>query len=437
MDDQSNVCSDGLDETAQEIARRFLPGERGLRLRPLGAGLINDTRLVETGAKRFVLQRINGAVFTDADAIAANLLRVQDWLEVQDDQADQLVRLPRLIRSASGEAILRDADGQAWRLLEHIDHSRVIKPLENLTQAAEIGGALGRFHAALAELDPHHLSLTLPGLHDTPRYKVQLDAAVQAANASEPTRAPQRANAAGIARPRPMSAEVLAALQQIESRADLIPILKQARAQGTLSLHVTHGDPKLDNLLFARDEDRALCLIDLDTVQPGLWHEDIADCLRSCCNRSGSVSRGGVSDESDDGSVRAHTDTRATSTRDTSTGDTSTGNASSWPISQARATFDLDVCRALLGGYAEYAAALFDDAAIALLYPAIQLIPLELAIRFLTDYLQGDRYFRVTSPRQNLDKTLIQLALVDDIERKRTAIEAIIHDSFKRGQSRA
>jgi len=99
-------------------------------------------------------------------------------------------------------------------------------------------------------------------------------------------------------------------------------------------------------------------------------------------------------------------------------------------LGEASALFDLGICRALLSGYAEFAAPLFDRDALALLYPAIRLIPLELAIRFLTDYLEGDRYFRVTNPRQNLDKTLIQLALVADIETKHEAIEEIIRDCF-------
>lgn len=187
---------------------------------------------------------------------------------------------------------------------------------------------------------------------------------------------------------RAAEAEVMTALEQIEARSALIPTLQHARMDATLLTSVTHGDPKLDNVLFARDADRALCLIDLDTIQPGLRHHDVADCLRSCCNR--------------------------------------VGDGRQAPL----AHFDLALCRALLGGYAEVAAPLFDRPALAFLYPAIRLIPLELAIRFLTDYLQGDCYFRVTHPRQNLDKTLVQLALVADIEAKRARIERIIRDCF-------
>ncbi|MEA1051103.1 aminoglycoside phosphotransferase family protein [Lamprobacter modestohalophilus] len=462
MDDWSGDCCQGEDAVAEDMARRFLVGESRLRLSPLGAGLINETRLVETAAQRFVLQRINGAIFANADAIAENLLQVQDWL-CTHEHID--VRLPRLIPAASGEATLRDADGQAWRLLEYVDNSRVIKPLENLEQAAEVGRALGRFHAALAKLDPSRLALTLPELHDTPRYKATLDAVVRSAMVANLTESTETERTAGIgcqadagARVRHptrdgdagqqahqqtrlgdcslrlIDAEVTAALWQIEARAALIPRLQQAQADGVLASYVTHGDPKLDNVLFARDEDRALCLIDLDTVQPGLLHQDIADCLRSCCNRSVTARRNGSGIPSPSVDAAGHRfSTGSSSSSSSSTGSSPRGmtqRMSHGALGEASTRFDLSICRALLSGYAEFAAPLFDRAAVALLYPAIRLIPLELAIRFLTDYLEGDRYFRVTSPRQNLDKTLIQLALVEDIETKHAAIEEIIRDCF-------
>jgi Ser/Thr protein kinase RdoA (MazF antagonist) len=362
-----DAAHERADAQAMLIAQRFLPQESDFRISPLGKGLINDTRLLECGSGPFVLQRINGLVFKDPEAIDANLLRVQDWLAQHPHAA---IRMPRLLRDAEGRATLHDDEGGAWRLMEYIGQSRVLKPLQNPRQAHEIGLTLGRFHAALADLDPSELTLSLPELHDSPRYKANLDAAVKA---------PQR----------PICDEVAAALQAIEARAALLPVLQRAQSEGALPTTVTHGDPKLDNVLFALESDRALCLIDLDTVQPGLLHHDVGDCVRSCCNRAN-----GLEDP--------------------------------YP----KAELDLDLARALMTGYADAAASLFDDKMAALLYPAIALIPLELAIRFLTDYLQGDRYFRVAHPRQNLTKARSQLALVADIEAKRDAIETLIADCF-------
>jgi Ser/Thr protein kinase RdoA (MazF antagonist) len=158
-------------------------------------------------------------------------------------------------------------------------------------------------------------------------------------------------------------------------------------ARGDTRVRVIHGDPKVDNLLFDAAGERALCLIDLDTVQPGLLHHDIGDCLRSCCNRGGEAG--------------------ATTAR-----------------------FDLALCEALLAGYAAATAGLLGAAEIDLIAPAIRLIPLELGIRFLTDHLQGDRYFRVRHRGENLTKAHRQLALVADIERQAAAIEAAVQHAF-------
>jgi Ser/Thr protein kinase RdoA (MazF antagonist) len=359
------------DALALAMAARFFPDDQTLRVQPLGQGLINETRLLTGAAGRFVLQRINGTVFTDADAIAANLLRVQDWLAAHPAIR---IRFPRLVRGPQGAAIVRDEHGCAWRLMEYIDHSRVIRPIQNLTQASEIGRTLGRFHAALAALDPDELTSTLPELHDTPHYRQRLE---------DSLRAPART----------IDSEVRAALEQIDAREGLLPMLHRALQDGTLVQKVTHGDPKLDNVLFAEDSDRAICLVDLDTVQPGLLHHDIADCLRSCCNRNPSSGH------------------------------------------EPNGQFDLETGCALLGGYAEAASSLFDEDSAALLVPAIRLIPLELAMRFLADHLGGDRYFRVTHPGQNLTKAQIQLALVADIEAKQRDIDAIIERCFSRREN--
>ena len=150
-----------------------------------------------------------------------------------------------------------------------------------------------------------------------------------------------------------------------------------------------HGDPKLDNILFDTKRRRALALIDLDTVQPGLIQQDLGDCLRSCCNRSGEESR-------DQGSVR----------------------------------FDLELCAAILGAYAEETRGLLGPGDLAVLYDSIRLLPYELALRFLTDHLEGDRYFRVAYQGQNLEKARIQLDLLADIESRETAIRRLIADAF-------
>ncbi|MCG6939907.1 MAG: aminoglycoside phosphotransferase family protein [Thiohalocapsa sp.] len=346
-----------------DIARRFLrDSTTPLTVAPLGDGLINHTYRVDAPGAAFVLQRINGAVFPAPERIMDNLSALA---AAAARHPELKVRLPALATSGN-LAYVRDADGDVWRLMECIEPSRTLKRLAGTEQAAEVGRVLARFHRLGAGLDPATLAVTLPGFHHTPSYLAALDAA---AAATEP------------------DAESRDALAFIDARRGLVGVLDDALARGRTRLRLIHGDPKVDNLLFDAEGRHALCLIDLDTVQPGLLHHDIGDCLRSCCNRAG---------EAGAESVR----------------------------------FDLALCEALLVGYAETAPGLLSDAEIDLVAPAIRLIPLELGIRFLTDHLQGDRYFHVRHRGENLTKARRQLALVADIERQAAGIDAAVRRAF-------
>jgi len=359
------AASPPMDDVALAVARRFLATDATVSVRPLGKGLINETFRVDAPAGTFVLQCINTHVFPDPSGIMANLGR----LEALQGMALELgLRLPRLITADDGSMLLRDGRGKQWRLMEYIANSRALTRIDNPTQAREIGRVLGAFHRLTAALDPDQVAVTLAGFHDTPTYLDQLYDALRTASNDDPA--------------------VAAALDFIEARRRKISVLAEAHRHGLLPLRVTHGDPKIDNLLFAADTDQALCLIDLDTVQPGLVHHDIGDCLRSCCKRHA---------------------------------DEDLGSAS----------FDLTICRDILSGYAAASRGLLDAAEVALLYPAIHLLPLELAIRFLTDHLQGDVWFRIREPGQNLVKARVQLSLVADIEAKETALRRIISDCFR------
>jgi Ser/Thr protein kinase RdoA (MazF antagonist) len=154
--------------------------------------------------------------------------------------------------------------------------------------------------------------------------------------------------------------------------------LETAVQQGLLSLRVIHGDPKLNNFLFDKHSKKIVSLIDLDTVKPGLVHYDIGDCVRSCCRTS---EPGG---------------------------------------------FDLDICAALLKSYLSEAGTFFTEHDYHYLYSAIRLIPFELGIRFYTDYLQGNRYFKVTEPEQNLRRAIGQFRLCESVMAQEPAIKSLI-----------
>lgn len=178
--------------------------------------------------------------------------------------------------------------------------------------------------------------------------------------------------------PRQLAPESRYCMEFIAKFQHLTDELETAKQQGLLSLRVIHGDPKLNNFLFDKDSKKIVSIIDLDTVKPGLVHYDIGDCLRSCCHRL----------ESDD--------------------------------------FDMDICAALLTCYLSEAGAFFSDSDYVYLYAAIRLIPFELGLRFFTDYLEGNRYFKVTGPEQNLQRAAGQFRLCESIMAQESAIKALI-----------
>lgn len=358
----------------QAIIACFLGRDLSTGISPLGAGLINATYRVDTERGSYVLQRINAKVFPAPERIMANLSQLQ----AQSAAHPELdIRLPRLLMAADGHPFVRDADNGLWRLMEYIHPSRTLSSVQNDAQAIEIGRTLGRFHRLGAKLNPDALKTTLPGFHHTPTCLAALDAALDGADSTS-------------RRNRPMNDEIGQALAFIATRRSLVHQLEDARRRGLTRIRVIHGDPKLDNLLFHQHSDQALCFIDLDTVQPGLIHYDIGDCLRSCCK---------------------------------STGETAT-----------TVRFDTTICGNILGAYAEQVRHLLSPAEVELIYPAIRLIPFELGLRFLTDHLQGDRYFRVSARGENLQKARIQFALVAEIERHVDSIKSIVQSVFGNGR---
>lgn len=361
---------------AREMASHFAACDRVLGLEPLGGGLINATFALDAPGGRFVLQRINPAVFPDASLIMDNLARLQEAARAAGASAP---RLPRIFPAASGALCSRDEHGHAWRLLERVENAFPLARLSDSAQAGAIGRLLARFHRFGASLPVADFHVTLPRSHDTLGYRAELDAALsEMRGASEP----RAGSEAGRAKAR-MDADLAAVIEQVRARDSTLGVVRAARDAGLARPTLVHGDPKRDNVLFDSEGRQAICLIDLDTVQPGLILHDIGDCLRSCCNRAGESARPG----------------------------------------QVR--FDAELAEALLRGYAEAAPGLLDPAEIALLFDAMRLIPLELGIRFLVDHLRGDRYFRVRYAGENLDKAKAQLALVADIERQEDRLRAL------------
>ncbi|MCC6303216.1 MAG: aminoglycoside phosphotransferase family protein [Gammaproteobacteria bacterium] len=364
--------------TAREIACAFAPHGAEPAVHPHGNGLINDTYLVDLGnppRPRLILQRINRRAFPEPELIMANLHTLLEHIRVRQRREPRArdLRFPELVPTRDGRAFVLDAEGGLWRALSYLENTRTFEKPDGPPRAAETGFALGRFHALVGDLDTRRLRDTRPDFHNTPRHLERFDRARAAAG------------------PHPESEELGFCLSFIGARRRLAGELETARLKGRLPVRVIHGDPKLNNFLFDEADEHAVSLIDLDTAKPGLLQHDVADCLRSCCNRAGES-----------------------------------------PGSNEAVRFDLEICRTLLQ---HYFIALGDRTPFAdgdLLYAAIRLIPFELGVRFLTDYLEGSKYFRIEYPEQNLVRAATQLRLSAEIELSEKEIKGMIEELVRR-----
>ncbi len=348
----------------RRIAAEFALDGAITDVRTHGGGLINDTFLVTTANRQqVILQRLNTQVFPHPEWILDNLRALLDHAARQDSHD---LQLPALCRARDGRDYVTDNEGGFWRALEFIPDTRSLATLGNPEQAHAVGLALARFHRLLHDLPVNRLHTTLPGFHITPGYLRHFDDVLQDSVTGH-------------------SIALRDALEFVEEHRELAGVLERARTSGQLVQRPTHGDPKLDNFLFNRDGGQVVALIDLDTVQPGLVQVDVADCLRSCCNRAGES-----------------------------------------PADLFAVRFDLDMAAAILRGYLGEAREFLDSTDSEHLYDAIRLIPFELGLRFLTDHFAGDVYFKVAQPGQNLLRARAQFRLTEDIERHEGALRRLI-----------
>jgi Ser/Thr protein kinase RdoA (MazF antagonist) len=351
-------------------ARAFDLGATVTEVCPHGRGLINDTYLVTmagASGRHAILQRINRRVFPNPDLIMQNLRTLLDHVGQRRRPAGQRdLRLPAILPARDGRDFFIDANGDFWRALSFLERAHALDSLGDSRTAGEVGYALGRFHALTHDLDVSRLHVTRPGFHVTPRYFERFE---------EARARPTRAGGDGLDD----------CLAFAGARRGIVGVLEDARQRGSLPLRVVHGDPKLDNILFDDASGEAAGLVDLDTVQPGLLHYDLGDCLRSCCNPAGES-----------------------------------------PRDPAEARFDLDLCRAILSRYFAETRGFLTADDTRLLPDAIRLIPFELGLRFLTDHLEGDRYFKIERPGHNLWRARVQFRLVESIERQSSEIAALV-----------
>lgn len=277
--------------------------------------------------------------------------------------------MPTVLHARDGKPYFVDADKGFWRAISFIEGATAHCKIQSSKHAWEAGFGLGFFQFLISDMDVSRLHDTLPGFHVTPEYVWRYNEVLQKALRPE------------------SNAEVRYCKSIIANREEWASILENARERGDLQLRPIHGDPKTANIMIDNASGQAVALIDLDTVKPGLVHYDVGDCVRSCCNVLG---------------------------EDT--------------VEFDKVAFEVDLARDILGGYLMVARDFFTVKDYEYLFQCMRLIAFELGVRFFTDYLEGDVYFKVKHPLHNLHRAMVQFKLLESIESQEEAVVRIISD---------
>ncbi len=336
---------------------------------PYGSGHINDTYLVDMQQKRYILQKINTHVFSNAKALMQNISQITQFLKQKIVEAggDPYRETLNLVPTQQGTYYFQDHDHCFWRCYDFIEDSisyDIVRAPEDFYQC---GIAFGHFQSLLADFPAKILFETIPNFHNTPlRYQTFL----QAVSADSHQRADE-------------ASEEISFIRQ---RAGELSELTDSLKQGKLPLRVTHNDTKLNNCLFDRRSRKAICVIDLDTVMPGLVAYDFGDSIRFGASTA-------AEDEPDLKKVH----------------------------------FSLPLYESYTKGFLEAAGKSLTSEELCSLPVGAKLMTLECGIRFLTDYLEGDVYFKISHEKHNLERCRTQLKLVSEMESKWNEMNDIIY----------
>ncbi|MDR1981971.1 MAG: aminoglycoside phosphotransferase family protein [Tannerellaceae bacterium] len=353
-----------------QILDHFSLQETVAKVEPFGNGHINDTLKVtnDKGEAKYILQRINHHVFTNVDMLQNNIRIVTSHIRRKlEEQGEQDIdrKVLTFLPTRKGQPYYFDGENY-WRVCLFIPRS---KGYEEVTPklSYEAGKAFGNFQLMLADLPDGKLGETIPRFHNMEFRLQQLDDAV-------------KANAAGRLK------EVESLIKEIASRADDMRLQERLFREGKLRKRVNHCDTKVNNILF--DEDgKVLCVIDLDTVMPGYVLSDIGDFIRTAVNT-------GAEDDENLSNVGVN----------------------------------IEIFKAYTRGYMESAASFLTPLEICLLPYGGRLMTYMQAVRFLTDYINGDTYYKIHHPQHNLQRTKAQLQMLYSLEAHAEEMEAFMKE---------
>ena len=349
------------------IARHFEIAGDFLNTEPYGSGHINDTYRVacDNGGSRvrYIFQRINRKIFKDPVALMEKIQRVTAHLgnKIGSNTSDDR-RVLRLISARDQKPYFCDEDGNYWRVYAFIERARTFDSPESPKMAYEAAKAFGRFQKLLADLPAPRLHDTIPDFHHTPKRFAAFERAIEA----------DAMNRAMQVKP-----EIEFALMH----KAMVNRLLNAK----LPERVTHNDTKLNNVMLDDESNEGICVIDLDTVMPGLAPYDFGDMVR-----------------------------------------TTTSNTKEDERDLSKVAMEFPMFEALARGYLTHAAGFLTPAEKTLLAFSGKLITFEIGLRFLTDFLCGDSYFKVHRENHNLDRCRTQFKLVESIEQQEEHMSRLV-----------
>ena len=327
-----------------------------------GAGHINDTFAVWAAdhSRRWILQRINTDTFTDPAGLMENVTGVTSYLrrEILARGGDPDRETLNVVPTREGKPYYTDCEGGAWRAYLFVEGTVCLQKVENERDFYTAAETFGNFQNQLAGYPAATLHETIARFHDTPNRYANFEKALAA-------------DVMGRAR------EIGPEIAFIRAREADCHVLMDQLAAGVLPLRVTHNDTKLNNVLIDQATGKGICVIDLDTVMPGLPAYDFGDSIRFGANDC-------AEDEPD----------------------------------QSKVHFSLHLYEVFARGYLAAAGSAMTEAERRSLPWGAKLMTLECGIRFLTDYLEGDHYFKISRPAQNLDRARTQFTLVEGMERE-------------------
>lgn len=333
-------------------------------IKPYGSGHINDTFLMtceEKGKeKHYILQKMNTDIFQNPDELMENIINVTSFLrkKIIENGGDPERETLNVILTKNGESYYRDSDGGCWRMYKFIEDATSYDQVEKPDDFYQTAVAFGNFQYLLSEFSAEVLHETIPDFHNTIDRFAKFKRAVEEDIC-------QRASS------------VEKEIQFVLDREDLAYTMCTMLRNNELPLRVTHNDTKLNNIMIDNQTGKGICVIDLDTVMPGLAGNDFGDSIRFGANTA-------AEDEKD----------------------------------LSKVSCDLNLFELYTKGFTEGCRGSLTKKEIETLPLGAKTMTFECGMRFLTDYLQGDTYFKIHREGHNLDRCRTQFALVEDMEKK-------------------